>query len=263
MANLFYDPINGGVDMQVYKDPQVITRASFEEAVSDLQDLQLVPDSLREDLAKSGLTVGNGLITFPAFTSPDPDDPSLSPLELLDREVSNELDRVRDILDYFDYEAGPANLTVRTEAWQTPVAVESVSHENAGEEATKSIDGDFGADAWWQSDLPGERKLVWRHRDYNKRIVGLRLRTTAGDARTWLRGATFSVSGALANIDNPDRIASANVDFDHDGDAWMEHIFASPMTGRYLQLAVSTSDFGDEIRVREIEVRVGTLNHDK
>lgn len=251
MANIFYDPINGGADLQVYKSPQVISKTDLEAERDALLEVQGLNDSLRTLVAANGLAS----IGLPSFIG------QADALAAFDSYVDGELNRIRDVLDYFDYEAGDARLVVRTEAWQTPIAVQSVSDENVGEEGVLTIDGEFTS--WWQSDTPGERKIIWDLRGYPKRQVGLRLRTTAGDSRTWLRGAKFSVATGLAALDDADRIASDDVDLDYDGDAWMELTFDTPLTGRYLQLAVSTSDFGDQIRVREIECRVGIINHDR
>lgn len=249
MAKIYWQLAGGGTLLRVYQDPEEAEQADVSGRLLIMQEIRGLSDGTRTLWAQVGVPqIGIGV--FPSLQDFD---------DLLDTEI----DRLSDILDYYDYDARDETLVVRDGAWFTPVAVESVTDENSGEEAVKAIDGDFTQ--WWQSDAAGERKIVFRIRDYNKRLTGLRLRTTAGDERTWLRAATISVSGAIGAIDDPDRIASSNVDFDYDGDAWMEHTLASPMTGKYLQIAVSTSAFSnsDQVRIREIEVRVGTLGHDK
>lgn len=249
MANLYYDPINGGLDMRVFKDPQIVSREDIEQQIAGFLVFRTLSDDARTLLASGGIPGAGIQGGWPDLAS-------------FDSYMDDELDRLRDILDYFDYEAGDAGLVVRTADWFTPIAVESVSDENVGEEGVLTIDEDNTT--WWGSDLAGTRSIVWEVRGYKKKLLGLRLRTTSGDDRTRLQGVTIRGSQAIGMIDEPQNEIATGVDFAYDGNVWMEYTFPSPKLARYLKLEFDTSAHSspDEIRIREIEVRVGIINHE-
>lgn len=268
MANIFYDPILSGTAMQIYKDPQVITKVDFEAARDDLINIQAIPQSLREDLALQGVTAG--FVVIPGFPTPDPEQPEKTPLELFDEYVDAELDRVSDILDYFDYESGTAGFSVRTGDWFLPEAVEDVSDEDVGQEATLAIDAVGGGDpdpndplntTYWSSSTPGLRVITFRLRSYTKRCEGIRLRTNNGDTRAQLQGLTVKASNSLGQIDAPENLEASGVNVD-DAAGWFEINFVK-VKCRYIRLEASTSAFGDVLRIRSIQARVGITNHDK
>lgn len=253
MAKLFYQ-LGGPGQLNIYDDPQQILQTDLENTRDVLAELLSLSDLTREALAQGGV---------PALGIPG----SFESLSQFDDYLSDERDRILDVLDYFGYETRVENLTVRDAAWYTPEAIESVSHENVGEEASNAIDGDFGT--WWQSDdaSGNPRTIVFRVRSYPKKFMGFRLRiSNAGEGRVQLQDVTIKSSGALAMIDDPGNVVEAGVDFAHDGDAWMEYNFAMGAGGRrYLKLEIPASLHADpdQIRIREIEVRVGITNHDK
>lgn len=249
MAKKFYERTGGGTAMNIWTDPDVWQQAEFQDQLPVLQDIRALTDEARTYVALTGI--------------PSLGIPPTADLVSFDDILDDEIDRLLDILDYFNYDGKDETITVRDGAWVTPIALESVSDENVGEEGIHAIDQDNAA--WWQSDAAGLRSIVFRVRDYRKMVVGLRLRTTAGDERTQLQGVSVSASQALGMIDDPSNVIETGIDFVYAGNAWMEHILASKKRGRYLKLDCSLSlhTTPDQIRIREIEVRVGITNHDK
>lgn len=268
MANLFYDPINAGADMQLYKDPQVLIRSDMEQARDAILDIQGLPTALRTEIAVNGLlSIGNGAASIPSFNS------AADPLTSLDAHIATELDRLHDILDYFDYDSGSAGLTVRTIDHFLPEALESVSHEEVGFEGVNAIDAVGGGDpdpndprhsTYWQSEAAGLRTIVFRLRGYKKKLEGIRLRATSGgDGRSQLQGVTIKASARLASIDDPGNVMSTGVNFTF-ATNWMEHLFAAAkFNARYIKLEVSSSLHSntDHVRIRSIQGIVGILSH--
>lgn len=248
MAKLFYQlGGGGGTILNVFDDPQVLVEGDLQTEMTTLQTIKGLSDPFRTSIAQAGI---------PSLGVPG----GWPSLEAFDTYIDEALQRLQDILDYFGYEGGTANISVRTTNWFVPEAIESVTDENIGAEATLAIDGIYTT--WWQSDAPGERKIIFRVRDYKKKFLGLRLRATAGDDRTWLQDVTISGSVGIAMIDDPGNVIDTDVDFDYAGNAWMEVVFSAPKTAKFLQLAIPTSTAGDTIRIRGIEVQVGIINHE-
>lgn len=265
MANIYYDPINGGADIQIYKDPQVISRVDLEAQRDALLNVQGLSDELRGFIASSGLSA----LSIPSFVG-QPD-----PLDAFDSYIDDELTRLKDTIDYFDYESGTANLNVRTADWFLPVAVEDFTDETVGGEAVNAIEAENGGDpdpndpvltTWWQSESSGLRVITFHLRDYSKKLEGIRLRAgSAGDGRAQLQGVTIKAANALAMIDDPSNVQAEDVDFTHAGDNWMEHTFASPKArARYIRLECSESLHSntDHLRIRAMQARVGIFNYD-
>lgn len=250
MAKLWYQ-LGGPGQINVYSDPQVLNQANLQTELATFQAIQGLDDQFRTWIASSGLAAAGIPGGFPDLQSFD---------DFLDDEV----DRLADVLDYFDYEARQESITVRDGDWFVPEAVESVSDEFNENVAARSIDGDNAT--WWQSNATGERSIVYRVRSYRKRMSEIRLRISgAGEGRTQLQGLTVRASAALGQIDAPGNVMASGVDLSHDGDAWLEVAFASPKRARFIKLETSGSLHSnpDQVRIREIQVRVGVTNHDK
>lgn len=262
MANLYYDPINGGVDLQVWKDPQVVTRESLEDERDALLNIQGLSDELREIIAANGLSS----IGLPSFIGVP------EPLTSFDQYIEDELDRLRDVLDYFEYESGQADFSIRTGDWFLPEAVESFTDDNGSDVVTNAIDAANGGDpdpndpensTFWQSEISGTRQITFRLRDYSKRVEGIRLRTNNGDTRSQLQDLTVRASNALGMIDDPGNIMVSGVNV-NDARGWFEINFTKHKC-RYIKIEAATSNFGtpDVLRIRSMQVRVGITNHDR
>ncbi len=263
MANRYYDPINGGVDLQIWKDPQVLSRADLEAERDTLLSVQGLSDALRTTIAQSGLSA----IGLPSFAG------SETTLADFDSYIDDELDRLRDTLDVFDYESGSASISIRTGDWFLPEAVEDVSAEESGNEAGFAIDAVGGGDpdpndplssTFWQSNAAGLRVITFRLRSYTKRVEGIRLRTNAGDARSQLQGLTVKASNSLNLIDDPSNTQVTGVNVDDLTAPWYQIDFVKARC-RYIRLECSTSAHTnpDHVRIRTIQARVGIINHDK
>lgn len=250
MAKVNYQLANGGTELHIEDDAQVIVLSDLQGQLTAFQTIASLDDQTRTWIATSGLASAGVPGGFPDLGS-------------FDEFIEDEVDRLRDILDYPSYETAQVSKTVLDGAWQTPVAIESASHEEVGSEATQAIDGEF--DQWWQSNTSGVRTLVVKLRDYKKRYSKLRLRILGGDDRTKLQDVTLKMSVALVMIDEPQSIIAQNVDFDHQGAAWTEFVFPNKKNGKYLKLEMATSLHSnpDELRIRELELFATITNHDK
>lgn len=252
MAKLFYQlGGGGGTLLNVYDSPQVLVQSDLQNSRDVLQEITTLTDATRLALAQGGI---------PSLGIPG----GFQSLTDFDTYLDDELERYLDILDYFSYESTVENLTVRDAAWFLPEALESVSAEEVGAEGALSIDNDNGT--WWQSDASGTRTIVFRVRSHQKKIEGLRLRVSnASEGRAQLQNVTIKASAALATIDNVDNVQATGVNFTWGGSNWIEYTFPTAKTGRYLKLEVPSSLHSnpDQVRIREINVRVGIINHDK
>lgn len=251
MARFWYQ-LSGDPDVfNVYADPTTLDRADMEAYRDFLLEVQGASDAIRIELAMGSLNAVPGI------------GPQQS-LQDFDDLVQDELDRYLDILDYYDYDTRQQTLTVRDGAWITPIAIESVSHENVGEEATLAIDGDFGT--WWQSDASGTREIVFELRSYPKKIERLRVRAPASDLRAQLQGVTIKAAKNINMIDDPRNWLDTDIDLTYTGNIWLEHTLTTPkFNARFMKLECATSLFvanPEQVRIREIEVRVGTRNHE-
>lgn len=252
MAKRYYQLAGGGTQLNVYDDPQMLDQAALQGQLDAFVLFRSLDDTARGFLAQGGIP-GAGI----AGGWPD--------LASFDAYLDGEIDRLRDVLDYFSYESRVENLTVRDGAWVTPEALSSVSHANVGEPGTNTIDGDFGT--WWQSDQAGVRSIVWQVRPYPKHILGVRFRVPNTDVRAQIQNVTIKAAGGLPLIDDPGNVVETGVDFTYLGDIWVEHMFPPPgvFSKRWLKMEFSQSLHvldADQVRIREVEVRVGVTNHE-
>lgn len=247
MPKIFYQ--QDGVDptqIFVWADPATEdTDELGNDTLTALQQLQTLGD---ESLA---LLAGGGI---PGLVPPQPD------LQTLKDFIDKEVNRRRDILDYPSYDLKTEQiLNVFDGMWMLPEAVESVSHENVGEEGPLSIDG--LNTTWWQSDQAGLRVATYRLRTYTKRLERIRLRSPVGDLRAQLQNVTIKVANTIANLDS--NVVDSGVNFTHAGNDWIEHPFPSPHNGLYIRIETDDSlHASDHIRIREVQSRVITRRHD-
>lgn len=274
MAKIFYDIINGGLTLAQYCDAQQVQRADLETERDQLLEVASWSDTTRTLIAQNGLPS----IGLPNFVG-QPD-----PLAAFDTYIDAELDRIRDILDYFDYEKdAPPIGNVVSGDWFLPEAVESFTDETVGGEAANAIDAVNGGDpdpndpesrTYWQSESSGTRQITVRLRSYTKRVEGIRLRTNNGDLRAALQGLTVRASNALAMIDDPDNIQRSGINIDGlpasragtpKTNPWTEINFVKAKC-RYIKLEMTGGlrvASLDTVRIRSLQVRVGVTNHDK
>lgn len=263
MAKLFYDTQDGGLTLVAYDDGQRLPREDLELQRDALLDVANLTDELRTLIAANGLPS----IGLPSFAG------QADPLVAFDAYVDDELDRLFDILDYFDYEkdAPPIGNVVSAD-WFLPEAVEDFTDDNGVDVIGNAIDAVNGGDpdpndplnqTYWQSESSGLRVVTFRIRSYSKRIEGIRLRTNSGDARSQLQGLTVKCANVLGQLDDPENEMATGINLD-DAAGWFEINFVKPK-GRYVRLEASTSAHTspDVLRIRSLQVRVGVTNHDK
>lgn len=269
MAKLFYDPINGGTALELYDSPQVFEKTDLEEARDDLLNVKDIPDGLREDIARQGLSLG--IVTLPAITEGDPAQPNKTLLELFDDIVEEELDRVSDLLDYFDYDKGPPPIgNVAESDLFLPEAIEDFTDETVGGEAAGAIDDAGGGDpndpdnsTYWQSESSGLRTITFRLRSYSKKVLGIRLRTNNGDLRAALQGLTIRAANSLLMIDEPQNELITGLNLDGLTTPWTDIEFTKAKC-RYIRLETTGGlhlTNPDDVRIRTLLVRVGIINH--
>lgn len=245
-GNIFQRRGPSGEELHVWRDPIVILEADLQAQLPVLQELRALSDEARVQIAASGLP------TLGIQAQPD--------LESLDDFLDTEIDRIRDVLDYFnDYSVVTAEIPTAFEgAWYTPEAVESFTDDD-GNVAANAIDDNLGT--FWQSVSSGPRQITVRLRDYRKRMERIRLRVPSAGMREELQDVTIRIATMLPALDLPQNIVDTGVDFDYAGNAWVEHTFSTPVYARYLRLETAGSSQGDPIRIREMDIWVGVQPH--
>ncbi len=252
MAKTFYEQAGGNTLYRTYEDPEEITYVELAEDRAKIEEVQGDSDAVRAEMA---------LCRFMGINAVGDDETEI--LADFDTQLEDGLDIIKDLQDLENYETSQLNLTIKDGAWVVPIAIESVSHENPGEEAILAIDGNNGT--WWQSDdaSSNPRTIVFDVQDYPKRFEGFRLRiSNANEDRAEIQDVTIKSSRNINNIDNAENIVATGIDFVYDGDSWMQYDFVKNLK-RYIKLEIPASLHADpdQIRIREIQVRVGVTNH--
>ncbi len=267
MAKLMYNPINGGTAIEKYDDPTVDQKVDLEATRNDLMTLAGLADEIREDIARSGITLNLSGSSFPPF----PGSVDETALEQFDAALASEYDRVRDVLDAFDYDKGPAPIgNVALNDLFLPIAVEDVSDEAVGNEAVFAIDAVGGGSpdpndplntTYWLSSTPGLRIITFQIRDYPKKLEGIRLKTNSTDDRALLQDLTVKAAKVVGQLDA--NIVASGVNLD-DSAGWFDIAFTK-QNARFVRLECSESLFStpDVLRIRSIQALVGITNHDK
>lgn len=244
-------------ELHQFREPIVTLKTDLETDLPVLQEIQGLSDELRTAIGAGGI---GGLI------------PPQSDLQALDDYLSDEVDRIRDQLDYFDsdHENRTENLTVRDGAWYLPEALEAPLPDDDGTNVVaNAIDNDGSGpntplnSSYWMSTINGTRVLIVRLRGYRKRVEGIRLRTNNGDTRAQLQNVTIKAAASLARIDDAENLVARGVNFDG-ASAWTEYSFVKARC-RYLKLEIPSSNHSnpDHIRIRTLQVRVGITPHIK
>lgn len=253
MAKLLYQLGGGsGSLLNVYDDPQVLVKEDIQNSITASQEIRDLSDETKTLLAQGGVP-GLGIPSFGG---------SGLGLDSFNDYIDEDLERLKDTLDYYDYDTRQESLTVRSGSWVVPISA-SASHTENGSDISSSYDQDYGS--WWESDITGSREVIFQVRDYKKKMFGIRMRIPNTDERAQLQNVTIRGSNNINMIDDPDNIIDTGVNFTYVGNIWVEHYFSSTKSGKYLKLEFSGSLHSnpEQVRIRDIEIRVGIINHNK
>lgn len=248
MAKQFYQLV--GEDLVVWDDPQnLTTQADIDARVASLTPFRDLPDDARTLLAQGGVPGAGIPGGFPSLSD-------------FDNFLTDEIERLQDISDYYDYSAKQETIgNVRGGSWFVPEAVEAFSSEQVGGEAALAIDGENSTG--WTADA-GAGSITFRLREYRKNVEKLRLWIPNNTLKTELQGLTIRAAQALSQIDESGNVMLSDLDLEHDGTAWQDIVFPAKKRCRYIKLDMDGSNHGsNEPMIRSIEAWVTTFRHDK
>lgn len=248
MAKKFWQIVNGGADIDATADPVTFNVAQMQADLPKLQEVETLSDELRAVLAVQGL-LGLGI-------------PAQSDLASFDSLLTDEIERLQDLLDYVDYETKQETIfSVADGAWYEPEAVEAVSAEEEGA-AILAIDGD-NATGWRTNATPAS--ITFRLRSYRKNVESIRLWIPALTLPTELQGLTIRASQALSQIDEPQNVVKSGLNLVHSvGAAFQEIPWDFKKRCRFIKLDIEGSNHvGGDVMIRSIEARVTTFQHSK
>lgn len=238
MAIRLWEQITVGTDIKLWIDPEPYNKT---DDITERDRLQAILDAdvaIRTELA---VCLGS------------------SDLQSFDDFIQDEIDDIKDRLDYYDYDTRAHNMTVMDGAWFSPDSVNSVLGEDVGNEATKSID--LNTVTFWRDSTNHQHVIIYQLRDYAKKISKIRFFYGAGlSARERLNNMDVHAAKAVNNIDNPENILETgiNITWPGVGGAFVEHTLASKKNkARYVKLVIDDTDNGNnQCQIREFEVWV-------
>lgn len=234
MAQRLYQPVSG--DLQLWSDPRLFVKADLQAELTYLEELQA--------LSLEARTLSN----CSELTREDYDD-----------FILDQIERIKDILDFFDYDTKVVNLTVANGAWFKMEAVESFCGEEVGQEATLSIDDDTGT--FWQHNVDHAHEITWRLRTYRKRISKVRV-YLGTNARSKLENLDIYAANSIGGLTLPSNLAVTGASVATE-DAWNEIEFTTEQIGRYVRFAgFDSQNTLDQARIREVEAWVETQEYD-
>lgn len=235
MAVRLYEPKAAGAELQLWADPQRYVKIELEEELSALEELIALSPEARE--------LANGQ---------------------LDREDWDEFSaaqraRLKNLIDFFDYDTKVVDLTVADGAWFQMEAVEDFCGEEAPRPAVDSIDGDTGT--FWQHDQDHAHQITWRLRDYEKRVSKVRVWLGA-NARSKLNNLDIYVANSVGGLNLPTNLAITGASIST-ADAWNEIDFTIEQVGQFVRFTgFGSQNSVDESRIREVEAWVETIEYD-
>jgi len=248
MAKRYYEPISG--DLTLWKDPSIFVKEDLEADLSVIEEIQALSPEARSLYAQYHTM--NTLSYFVDLDSIDISD--------FDDFLDELRTRLKNLIDFFDYNSTILNLNVKDGAWFTPEAVESVCGEDTGYPATNTIDGNTAT--YWEHDVNEQHNIIWRIRDYKKRISKIRVRV-GSSSRNRLNGLDVYFSSTIDGLTNPSNrfitdaaLATPN--------AWVEIEFdgSSKANGLYMKFADFQSDNPNNyVRIQEVQVWVTTIEY--
>lgn len=249
MARDIYQSKQTGAAAQVWSDLEgdQLVRTEIEAEIIRLRELldlsETAKDAIRTVVPQQYDNVGN-------------------PIDYFDDYLQGLWERQSDLNEYFDYTKGPVEIgNTFQDDWFTPETVETFPGEDVLDSNLLMIDGINNN--WWQWSSGSPPYVVeFRLREWHKRIMGVRLRNTTGDALASLLNVQVHTSGTLPGLDNsPDRF-TVPFSMSLGVGGWQEFNFDQiAAQARYCRLTIGgTDNVNDEIRIREIAFLVGVRN---
>jgi hypothetical protein len=239
MAIRWYRPVSGGTELELYIDPGLYTEAQDQLDLALFEEAFESSDSLREQLAAA-----NGFSNLGEY----------------DAYLEDQIWEIKDRLDYYAYETTAKNVTVADGAWFTPEAIEEFCGEHPTNVAANSIDGDNVS--IWQHFQTHQHSIVYRLRDYPKKITKVRFRYgNTEPEREQLQDLNIFAARNLNMIDDAGNqvLTNANPTWPVGGGVWVEVVLDTPKTNaRYIKLLFDTADASNNGQVREFAVWVET-----
>jgi len=216
--------------LKLWADPEDYDQAAMQEYLSRLETLAALDDETLLILANDQAGIGNVRDVLQA-----------------------EIDRYKDILDFFDYEKTPQTFQTADGTWFTPEAVEAVCGEDVDQGADLILDADHNT--YWQHSVDEEHQIDFRVRSYLKKMTKVRFRRFSNE-RTELNNLTISAAWTLGALDNPSNVVATGATLSTVAD-WNEVEFTSPKRAKYLRLSgFGSAHASNHARIRTVEVWV-------
>lgn len=240
MAKRLWEQITVGTDIKLWIDPEPYNKTDLQDERDRLQAIKTSPLECRTELA-----VCKG---YPSVAD-------------YDDFIQDEIDEIKDLIDYFGYSTKVTNLTVMDGEWFTPTDIESVSNEDVGNEAVNAVDGNNVT--FWRSSNNEVHEIIFKLRTYPKKISKFRIWYASGEsARERLNDIDVHAANALGNLDEPQNILETgiNLTWTAGGGVWVEHTLASKKNKcKYIKFVIGNTDNGNnQAQMREIEFWVET-----
>lgn len=241
MAKRLWEQLTAGTDIKLWIDPEPYNKTDDEDERDRLQTILDADVAVRTELSDC--------IGYPDVVA-------------FDLVTQDEINAIKDRLDYYDYVTTVVNLTVHEGAWFSPDSIESVLSEDVGNEADKSIDGNTAT--FFRDSTNHQHVIVFKLRDYPKKVSKIRFYYGAGEsARERLNNIDIHASRGLVNIDDAENILETgiNLTWTAGGGVWVEHTLASKKNkARFIKLVIDDTDNGNnQCQIREFEVWVETV----
>lgn len=233
MPTRFYQPISG--DLKLWADPDTFVEADLQKELDELLEIQELSEGARELTQCTNLN-----------------------REDFDLFIQERIDALKDQLDFFNYSNIPLVLNVKDGAWFTPIAVESVCGEDVDHEAPLTIDGQ--TNTYWQHDIDEEHEIIWKLRDYRKRIAKLQIRI-GSSSRNLLTDLDIYASDSLLEIDNINNKIFTDINFTVNN-TWEELVLISKKNIKYIKfVGFGSQHVTNEIRIQEVQAWVTTVEY--
>lgn len=240
MAKRLWERITAGTDIKLWIDPEPYNKTADTTEQARLQAIRDAADAVRTELA--------GCLGYPDLTS-------------FDDFIQDQIDEIKDRVDYYDYDTQVTNITNHVGAWFSPDSIHSVLDEDVGNEASKSIDGNTVT--FFRDSTNHQHIIVFKLRDYAKKIAKIRFWYGSGEsARERLNNMDVHAAQSANNLDNPENILEIgiNISWPTPGGVWVEHTLSSKKNkAKFIKLVIDDTDNGNNhCQIREFEVWVET-----
>ena len=239
MAVRLYQDVAGGNDLNLFIDPQQFNKTIDTDRIAVITELQGLSDDARIQVA---LCEGSASLAD------------------YDTKLQTEEWAIRDRLDYYTLYANRVhNLTVRDGAWFSPDLVDSFCGETGGNVVGLSIDGINST--FWKHSVDETHVVVYKLRDYPKKIGKIRFRYGGSAAIERLENITVKAAKNVAKIDDAESILETGINptWPAGPSVWVEHTLAlKKPNARYVKLEFETAHSSSTMQIREFEVWVET-----